>query len=106
MSNDRRKSPFSDLTEGDEQDWDKALNAWELPEGAAPPPKDQPAAAPKPKAPPPPPPRPAPPPAPPAKRPEVPRPAPATPVAPPMSSRFEDVPRAGFDPVDDDEDDE
>jgi len=35
MSNDNRKSPFSDLTEGDEEDWDKALNAWELPGDAA-----------------------------------------------------------------------
>src|SRR5438309_1299202 len=63
MSNDNRKSPFSDTTEGDEEDWDKALNAWELPAGAAPKGKDAaaPAAKPATQGPPLPPPRPPPP---------------------------------------------
>src|SRR5258706_334390 len=105
MSNDNRKSPFSGLTEGDEEDWDKALNAWELPSDAQK--KEQAASAPKPAKPPaPPPPRPAPPP--PPKRPpvEAPRPGIPTPTAPPMQQgQFDDVPRANFESFDDDEDD-
>src|SRR6185436_5624757 len=45
MSNDNRKSPFSDTTEGDEEDWEKALNAWEIPDAAAPEAKPAPGAA-------------------------------------------------------------
>src|SRR5437879_4974158 len=98
MSNDNRKSPFSDLTEGDEQDWDKALNAWELPDGAAPKGKEEAApAAPKIAKPPVPPPRPpplAPPAAPlPSRRPpiEPPRPGIPTPTAPPpRSAKFDE----------------
>src|SRR5262245_50297733 len=100
MSNDNRKSPFSDLTEGDEEDWDKALNAWELPSDAAPEKKDQAAVPPKPANPAvPAPPRPPPaPPAPPKRPPiEVPRPGIPTPTAPPMSeSDLDEVPRANF----------
>jgi predicted Zn-dependent protease len=36
VSNDKRKSPFAGTTEGDEEDWEKALNAWEVPDEAAP----------------------------------------------------------------------
>src|SRR5437870_4123354 len=109
MSNDNRKSPFSEIDEGDEQDWDKALNAWEMSDGEEPKKEDEPAAAKpaKPAAPPPPPPRPLPPPAPPAPKRapiEAPRPGIPTPTAPPpSSSRFGDVPRVSLDH--DDEDD-
>ena len=34
MTDDNRKSPFSGA--GDEEDWDKALNAWEVPDGVRP----------------------------------------------------------------------
>ena len=117
MSNDNRKNPFSDLSEGDEEDWDKALNAWELPGGASPkgskgkedaPP--EPKGAEGPLAPPSPPPsRPLPPPmAPPApRRPsvEAPRPAPATPIAPPPA-RLEETQKPRFRPFDEDDDEE
>src|SRR5256885_9835640 len=46
MSSGNRKSPFSDVTDGDEKDWDKAINAWEVPDGSpAASGKDPPAAA-------------------------------------------------------------
>ncbi len=109
MSNDNRKSPFSEANEGDEEAWDKALNAWEMPDGSAPKPKEEPPPPPKAAKPPapPPPPRPLPPPPPPSKRApiEPPRPGIPTPAAPPPSARqFEEVPRT-FEGDDDDEDD-
>src|SRR5579859_3559278 len=113
MSNDNRKSPFSDVDEGDEEAWDKALNAWEMPDPSAPAkpvapkPKEEPPPqkVAKPPAPPPPP-RPLPPPVPPAKRApiEPPRPGIPTPTAPPPSSRFDEVPKS-FEGIDDDEED-
>jgi hypothetical protein len=91
MSNDNRKSPFADTTEGDEEDWEKALNAWEIPDAAAPEPK--PAAAPaKPTAPAP---------------PKAPLYHPPSPTAPtPIPPRLDDAAAAAFESYDDDDADE
>jgi len=40
MTDDNRKSPFAGGG-GDEEDWDKALNAWEVPDGVRPDPKPE-----------------------------------------------------------------
>ena len=85
MSDGNRKSPFSDVTDGDEKDWDKALNAWEVPAGS-----------PGPKA------KDAPPPAA-TKTTKLPPAAPPRPAGPPRPAPAEKTPR-GSEPIDDDDD--
>jgi len=84
MSDSNRKSPFSDVTDGDEKDWDKALNAWEVPAGSPEPKaKDNPP--------------------PPRRRPRSrPPTAPPRPGGPPRPAPAEKTPR-GSEPIDDDE---
>ena len=89
MTDDNRKTPFSGADE--EEDWDKALNAWEVPEGARPGAKPEGATPGK-----------VPLPAPPKKAPLY---RPATPTAAtPLPPTREDKPASSFDPYDDDQD--
>ncbi|MET0591268.1 MAG: hypothetical protein ABW133_01115, partial [Polyangiaceae bacterium] len=97
MTDGNRKTPFSGA--GDEEDWDKALNAWEVPDGARPdakgegaPPK---ATAPK-----------VPPPAPPKKAAPLYRPPTPGAAAPPVPPREEKPVPPAFEPYDDDDQDE
>jgi hypothetical protein len=91
MTDDNRKAPFSGA--GDEEEWDKALNAWEVPDGARPDAKGEGTGAKAAKLPPV---------APPKKAPLY-RPQPPAAPTPPPSPR-EDKPAVNFERDDDDQD--